>query len=266
MPHYVALSKSAHRSAGVRPSNTAYALEQAVVPVVAEEVPRVLPTMPLAFVNAPSGQGFELVALQALQPGMNVYVHTDGRWIGGYKPAWYRAHPFRLIPDESGSRRVVCVDEEAEAFENEAGPDTPTLFGPDGEPTEKTRHLVNFLEQLEKGKEVTHAAVALLAEQGLIVPWEISARKAKGETGYDVQGLYHIDEAALKALEPERVVKLLRSGALSIAFSQLLSEHRLQTVARLHNLRGEAKRQSAAADELDVESLFADDDDDDLTF
>ncbi|GAA3574562.1 SapC family protein [Marinobacter xestospongiae] len=266
MPHYVALSKSAHRSAGVRPTNLAHALEQAVVPVVAEEVPRVLPTMPLAFVKTPSGEGFELVALQALQPGTNVYLHTDGRWIGGYRPAWYRSHPFRLIPDESGSRRVLCVDEEAEAFEKEAGPDSRSLFGPDGEPTEHTRNLISFLEQLEQGREVTHAAVSLLAEQGLIVPWEISARNAKGETGFDVQGIYHIDEAALKALEPESAAKLLKSGALSLAFSQLLSEHRLQGLVRLYELRSEANRRKAAVDDVDVESLFADDDDDDLTF
>lgn len=266
MPRYVALSKTNHRNAGVRPAGNAHALTQAVVPVVAEEIPRILPTMPLAFVKLAGGEGFELVSIQALQPGENVYVHTDGRWIGGYKPAWYRAYPFRLIPDESRVRRMVCVDEESPAFEMEAGPDSMPLFGADGEPSERTKNLIKFLEQFERGRDITRAAVGMLADQGLIVPWAISASNAKGETGYDVNGLFHIDEQALKSLESEAAAKLLKNGALSIAYSQLLSEHRIHAVARLYELRAEANRQNKAVDDVDVESLFSDDDDDDLTF
>lgn len=266
MARYVALNKSDHRESGLLATGNSHALTQAVVPVVAEELHQVIPTMPLAFVRASEDSAYELVALQSLQPGVNVYVHTNGRWIGGYRPAWYRAHPFRLVRDESGTRRIVCVDEESESFQKEAGPDATRLFDADGEPAQKTRDLLAFLEKLEQSREVTQALVNHLEEAGLIVPWKISASNPKGEGGYDVQGVYHVDEAAMRDLEPETASRLLKNGALSIAFTQLLSEHRLQGLVRLYELRAEANRQSKPAEDVDLEALFADDDDDDLKF
>lgn len=267
MARYVALSKTEHREAGLLPTGNSHALERAVVPVVAEEMNQVLPTMPLAFVSQGEGSAYELVVLQSLQPGVNVYVHTDGRWIGGYRPAWYRAHPFRLVRDESGSRRVVCVDEDSEAFQKVGGVDARPLFNAEGEPMEATRRLLEFLEKFENAREVTQALVNQLDEAGLIVPWQISAKSAGGESGYDVQGAYHIDENAMRNLEPETAARLLKSGALSIAMTQLLSEHRLQGVARLYELRQKASQQSSAPkEEVDLEALFADEDDGDLKF
>src|SRR5690554_4013175 len=175
MARYVALNKSDHRESGLLATGNSHALTQAVVPVVVEELHQVIPTMPLAFVRASEDSAYELVALQSLQPGVNVYVHTNGRWIGGYRPAWYRAHPFRLVRDESGTRRIVCVDEESESFQKEAGPDATRLFDADGEPAQKTRDLLAFLEKLEQSREITQALVNHLEEAGLIVPWKISA-------------------------------------------------------------------------------------------
>lgn len=266
MARYVALSKSNHRDSGLVAAGNRHALTQAVVPVVAEELFQVLPTMPVAFVRASDDAPYELVALQSLQPGVNVYVHTNGRWIGGYRPAWYRSHPFRLVRDESGTRRIVCVDEESEAFEKDAGPDAVKLFGVDGEPTQKTRDLMMFMEKLEQSREVTQALVNHLDEAGLIVPWKISASNPKGEGGHDVNGVYHVDEAAMRELPPETASRLLKNGALSIAYAQLLSEHRLQGLVRLYELRAEANKQSKPAEDVDLEALFADDDDDDLKF
>lgn len=266
MARFIALDKTIHRESGLLPAGNDHALEKAVVPVVAEELAQVVPTMPLAFVSQGKGKAYELVALQSLQPGVNVYVHTNGRWIGGYRPAWYRTHPFMAVRDESGSRRVVCVDTDAEAFQLDAGPDAVRLFDADGEPTAKTRELLVFLEKLEQSRETTQVLVNQLAEAGLIVPWEISAKDPQGEGGYDVQGAYHIDEPAMRELPPETASKLLKSGALSVAYTQLLSEHRLQGLVRLYELRAEAKKQAGPAEDVDLEALFADDDDDNLTF
>lgn len=261
MPTYVPLSKSAHRHAGLLPVGHAHALTQAVVPVVAEELPQVVPSMAVAFVAEGDGS-YELVALQSLQPGVNVYVHTNGRWIGGYRPAWYRAHPFRLLQDSQTHQQVVCVDEQAEGFTSHAAGDAERLFDEQGELTQIARRTIAFLENLYKATEVTRSVVAQLAEAGVIVPWQLKLAAANGADPVGVQGLYHIDESALRTLPAPILAELAASGALSVAYAQLLSEHRLQGLRRLYDLRQEAEKQNEAAKEADLEDLFGDDDDD----
>lgn len=266
MPSFVPLSKSVHRYAGVLPAGHAFALEQAVVPVVAEELPQILPTMALAFVASQGVSGYDLVALQSLHPGVNVYVHTNGRWIGGYRPAWYRAHPFRILQDLQSGKDVMCVDEESEAFTSCADGNAQRLFDDEGELTDMTRRTLGFLQNLQKATELTKQVVRQLDEVGLIAPWPVKVATKDAPEGVEVEGLFHIDEAVLKALSGEVLAELASTGALSVAYTQLLSEHRLQALSRLYGLRQEAEKQNESARETDLEYLFGDDDDDDLSF
>lgn len=265
MTHYVPLSKTSHGESGVLRSGYAHALNQAVVPLVAEELPQAVPTMPVAFVKSANQQGYELVALQSLEPGVNLYVHTNGRWIGGYKPAWYREHPFRLMSDASGKQRVLCVDEESPDFEVPASEKATRLLDESGEPTPHTKDAMAFLQKLDKARAVTRALVSELANANLIVPWQIKTRSGEAGEEQTVKGLFHIDEKALKSLDADTVLRLVRSGALSLAYTQLLSEHRLQAFRRLSNLRGLADGQhkdGEAREDVDLDELFGDDDDD----
>lgn len=262
MPSYVPLRKSAHRHAGLQPADYSHALTQALIPVVAEELPHVVPTMAVGFVATQGDAGYELVALQSLQPGVNVYVHTNGRWIGGYRPAWYRAYPCQLILDRDTGRQVLCVDESSSAFTTYATGSAERLFDDQGELTVIARRTLVFLEKLHKSTELTRLLVSQLAEAGLITAWELKVAAARGADPVGVQGLYHIDEKALRALPPPVLSKLAASGALSVAYSQLMSEHRLQGLARLYELRQMAEQEGAASDEVDLEDLFGDDDDD----
>lgn len=261
MSKYVPLSKTMHRYAGLTAVGHAHALTQSVVPVVVEELPHVIATMATAFIAASRYQGFDLVALQSLEPQTNLYVHTNGRWIGGYKPAWYRQHPFRLLPDESGEKRVVCVDETSDAFVGEAGEQAVRLFDDEGEPTRCTHDTIAFLEKLQKATDVTQSLINQLNNAGVIVPWQMTAKTKEREEGLEVGGLYHIDEDLLRALEPDKLARLASSGALSLAYAQLMSEHRLQGLARLARLRERTNQKSKEPD-VDLESLFRDDDDD----
>ena len=265
MPRYVALSKSAHRQAGIVPAGLSHALNVAAVPVVAEELPQLLPTMALAFVPASGQEGeLELAALQSLQAGVNVYVHTNGRWIGGYQPAWYRAHPFKLLPDDTGTHQVVCVDETAEALTLDAGEHAVRLFDDQGEPTQRLKDTITFLEKLANAKKLTQTLVHQLQQAGVIVPWHVTVRQPDHEAGRQVPGLHHVDENALKALPADTLAELAKSGALTVAYAQLLSEHRLKGLERLYQLRTAAENE-APKDEVDLDELF-DGGDDDIMF
>jgi hypothetical protein len=265
MSQYVALSSSRHRDAGVLVQSYAFAAEQAIVPVTLEEVGQVLPTMPLVFVPRWQSEGFQLSALQALEGGNNLYVHTNGRWIGGYRPAWYRAHPFRLIADESSDRHMVCVDESAEAFHADGLDADRPLFNIDGEPSEFLQNVMQFLQQWQKSQRLTDQLVDQLNDAGVIVPWRIRVGAAEGEAGRELEGVYHINENKWRALTDETLGLLTRSGAAAIAYAQLLSEHRLKGLARLYDLRHQAQKQASPA-EVDLDELFGDDDDGNLSF
>lgn len=132
MPHYVPLSRSDHRHSSFVPQGYGFAARQPAVPVVMDELAQLLPSMPLALVKSEDRSRFQLVALQALEANNNVYVHTNGRWITGYRPAWYRAHPFRLLQqagDETAERqRVLCVDTTAPGIEDHADDDAAIAF------------------------------------------------------------------------------------------------------------------------------------------
>jgi len=108
---------------------------------------------------------------------------------------------------------------------------------------------VDFLKQCVQNKQVTQTLVNQLAEHNLIQPWDLKSRGLDDDPK-PVKGLYHIDEPALKDLTPEYLSALAKSGALAVAYAQLLSEARLQDFAE----RFAARNQPPTAD------LFGEDD------
>lgn len=257
MSDYIPLSKTAHAHAGIVPSDFAFAVKHTTVPLVAEELPKVLPTLVIGFAASSRNGGFELVALQSLRTEENAYVHTNGRWLGGYLPAWYRAHPFGLRQDKHSQRLVVCVDEASPAFTAHAGENDVSLFDEAGELSPRARDTVAFLKNLNQATRTTRILVNQLEKAGVLAPWS-PAKLPEGQSA-SVK-LYHVDESALKQLDPTTLSRLATSGALSVAYTQLLSEHRLQGLAKLHRLRDQANT-SAGDTPPDLDAMFGEDDD-----
>lgn len=265
MSHYVPLSRATHRHTSIVPQGYGFAAQQPVVPVVVDELAELVPTIPLALVASEDRSRFQLVALQALDAGNNAYIHTNGSWILGYRPAWYRSYPFRLLrPAEASasvSQRVLCIDADSPGIVEHAEQESAiACFDAEGELSPHLQRLMAFLEQFERAQDVTNALVAQLEQHALIVPWTITLTLEEGKT--PLGGIYHIDERALRALSGEALSELASSGALALAYAQLMSEHRLPVIEKLYALRHEA--QSRDGDSVDPEFLF--DEGGDLSF
>lgn len=258
MPRYVPLRVSQHQGAGYTPSGYGFAQQQSVVPLVIDDLPELIVTMPAAFVKQGEG-GFELVGLQSFEPQQNMYVHTNGRWIGGYRPAMYRAYPFRLMRETASQQWILCVDEIAQGFTPQAGEGDMPFFDEAGEASQPVKNVLGFLQNLEKSRTLTQKLVTQLAEADLIVPWKIKVA-ADPDNPTPLQGLFHVDEVALRALPGDQLSALAQSGALSLAYSQLLSERRLSVVQKLYKLRHDALAQQT--EKVDLEELFNDGDED----
>lgn len=127
MPRIVPLSKEVHAGKQwIRDAGHAWASSDSVVPLGAQEMPRATLIYPLALLGVEDN--YVPVAVVGLGRNKNLFVAPDGRWIGGYMPMIYQAHPFVLANEEHG-QPIVCVNHDSELLSEEKG---EALSNPEG--------------------------------------------------------------------------------------------------------------------------------------
>ena len=225
------------------PDNT-FAAELTVIPLVGAELSKAVPAMPTGFIKLDAG--YQLVAITSLQPGKNLYVAPDGKWLGGYIPAALRAYPFQLAQHEGAEKVVLCINE-ASGLVVESEEDGNAFFEDQDQPTQAIKDILNFLIEVEASRALTQQAVNALADAGLIMPWKINLKQ--GEKVMPVEGLFRIDEAALNKIDDEDFLAARKAGGLALAYAQLLSMNQLAVLERLGKLQGQILEQQAAAAE-----------------
>ena len=234
MPRFAVVSREHHGQKKWRHFNGyGFAAADALIPIVGAELARAAVSMPLAF-SEQAGR-YTLVALLSPIPGRNMFVGPDKRWLGPYVPAWLRLYPFRMLPQQDTKELVLCVDEDS-GLVVERSAAGEEFFDAEGNWSPALKPVFEALTVVERSRSVTDLAVAALAQAGVIGPWQIKVRTDQGEK--TINGLQHIDEAALCALPDDVFLKLRTTSALPIAYAQLLSAGQLgifEHLARLHN-------------------------------
>ncbi len=252
MPNYHVISRERHGGRRwQRTSGYAFAAQEATVPLVAAELPKAVMSLPLAFTE--QADGYVPAAILSLLPGKNLFVSQSGCWAGDYVPAAIRGYPFRLATAEDG-RQVLCIDEESGLLTD--GPAGERFFAEDGKPDQAVLAVLNFLTQVEQNRQRTATACAALKKHALIQPWPISLKTESGEQS--VTGLFRVDEAALNRLPADALLELSQSGALPVAYCQLLSMQHLPLLGQLieaHAKTATALQSLAPGGELDLEFL-----------
>jgi len=256
MPTYQALSKKTHAGQRLKGhTNFAFANGDALAPLVQQELSTACMELPIAFVQ--SGDSVLPMAIQGFEPGKNMRVAPNGQWLGKYIPAVYRGYPFALLPDQNG-QLALCFDGDSQLVNGAEG---EAMFDAEGQPAQIVQNVLSFLHQIEQNRQLTRRLCQSLADHKVLQPWPI---KVQGEDGVEktIQGLLCVDEAALNQLASSALQALQRSGALAIAYMQLLSMQHLATIANLS--RGQAKYQKEQSEqslvnktsgELDLEFL-----------
>ncbi|HZV64882.1 MAG TPA: SapC family protein [Telluria sp.] len=204
-----------------QPSTYAFAAQANVLPVIAAELAKLVPRMPLGFVQTEAG--FQLVAIASLQPDSNFFIAPDGRWLGDYVPAVLRSYPFRLVKLQDRDESILCFDESSgSALGAGIG---EAFFDAAGTPGAMVNRMLDLVSQIERSRVATQAAVDALQAAGLIQPWPLNMQQ--GDQTIPVEGLYCIDEAALLAVQDDAFLTLRKAGALPLAYAQLLSMSQL---------------------------------------
>lgn len=256
MSKFQPISRNLHaRQRWQRYRNFYFAAQDTVVTLVVQEFPRAQLALPIAFVQVDNA--FIAVAVQGLKPGKNLFVSPDGRWLADYIPAAYRGYPFRLANTETG-QEVLCIDEDSGLITDD--PDGEAFFNEDGSPAKVVADILNFLTRVQANRQVTERICAVLQKHQLIQPWSIKVQGEQGEQ--NIQGLYRIDEAALNALPAEAFIELRQTGALPVAYCQLLSMQHLPKLGRLAQAHAQVEAadilKTAPSGELDLEFLNQD--------
>jgi len=105
--------------------------------------------------------------------------------------------------------------------------------------------MLEFCSQTELNRVATQAAVDALNVAGLVRPWPISAKN--GDNAIAVEGLFKVDEAALNALPDEDFLLLRTSGALALAYAQLLSMNQFSVLEKLTAIQEQLQAQAATS-------------------
>jgi hypothetical protein len=235
MTRFVAISRERHgEKKWRRPQGYGFAASQAVAPVSGMELGAAGLSLPLAFIEE-AGR-YVLVAVLSLAPGRNMFVAPDGQWLGGHIPALFRAHPFRLAARGDSDERILCIDEDSGLLVGQGGVGE-RFFDEAGNPSAAVQEVLRFCSELDRATTLTEQAVKALSQSGVIRPWPISLKTDAGQQ--TVNGLHRVDEAALNALDDETFRVLRVSGALPIAYAQILAAGHLPVFDRLARIQKE---------------------------
>jgi hypothetical protein len=245
VPNIQAVSKSRHgHQRWRRYASYDFAAKDTSAPLVVAEFAKACMAFPIAFVKNESGDdGYVPVALLGLTQGKNVFVASNGRWIGGYVPAAYRGYPFRLGKTED-SQRLLCIDEDSGLLvgASDEAEKAEQFFNEDGTPAEAIKQVLGFLSQVDDNREATATVSAMLEQHKLLEPWVITLKTPSGEQ--KLGGLFKVNETELRALKSRAVTALHKENVLLPAYCQILSMQTFPILGQL--LEAHAKAQTGA--------------------
>ncbi len=205
----------------VRNTNFLFAKSETMCELVYNELSDAIVSFPVAMVRIDNTP--KLIALLSVLPNQNCFVSPDGRFLSAYIPRILKQYPFTMVPAEDG-RRVLCVDESALAPKDQAN--VQAFYDEKGEPTEFLKSFVQMWEVYLGHQIDTDNAMKALDDAGVFCEWELILADSDGRE-IRISDIYRVDEEKLRNLSPEVCQSLVKTGALGIAYAQILSRNKV---------------------------------------
>ena len=231
----VPLSSQQHGDWKIRPIEGAKFLQNAhAVPLLVEEFIQASRFYPIVF---SLGDQPVPLALMGLNEGVNVVVDERGMFPDDwYVPAYVRRYPFllaRLRPDTDDLS--LCVDPTSEVI-GQFDEGEPVFEGE--QPSERTKAILQFCEQVEQGSAMTNGFFTDIAEHKLLTDGEFSAQENGAAQPYIYRGFQIISEDAVKNLRGDVARKWLQNGLLPLIYAHLFSLQRMADIFGRQAQRG----------------------------
>lgn len=228
MTNIVALDSQAHRGLKVRAGpSAAYGDNQRFVQVIVNEFPLLAAQCPILFSKDADTGAFYCGAMLGVDPGENLLIE-EGRPFEGYRPLNLQRAPF--FASTAGG---LGIDLDSSRVDAEGG---EALFTESGEPTAYLESVMATFRELKPGLERTKVFVETLLGLKLIEPVDIRLAFDDG-TSRELEGLYTINQQALRQLPDETVVPLFRRGYLQLIYLMIASLKQIPVLAQRKNRR-----------------------------
>ncbi len=210
-----------------------------VIPAVVDEFGAALAHLPIVF--APSEPRPTTVFLVGVRPAQNLFVDADGRWTGGYIPAFVRRYPFMRGEVEGGSA-VTCIDERSALLSTDDG---EALFDAQGQESPLLRTTMELVESYYQAAQRTERFLDMVQELQLLRNVTIETQMGPGSSAL-IHGFMTIDEDKLGAIDATDFLRLRDAGFLPAIYAHLYSLRAVDTLRRAVADAAEAAQDDAA--------------------
>jgi len=222
--NYQAISPEAHAEFGVvTGSGFGHVAHMSSIGIVAEEAAEVAADHPVVFFKDGESDRFRLSALLGLADGENLFVDSDGRWLGTQIPVGVRMLPFGILfggDDESQRFRIdvnspiVSKDGRERLFEG-------------GEETSFLKKQRGFLEVLVDSTIQTEVFIEQLVNRNLLAEFMISVDGVSEKTQV-IRDMYTINVDEFDDMSEQDVLEFHKLHYLGViyAIQQSLTQFR----------------------------------------
>ncbi len=196
-----------------------HANDQQMIPVLAFEFLKASTSFPIVFVKQQDTGKFKSVVLTGFEEGENL-VFTEDKIIADYIPVNVRRYPFSAGgKDANDKNMILCIDETSSQLNEKEG---VALFSDNGEPTETTTKVSEFLVDILARDQATEKFIDCLIDNDLMQPTELKLKLGEGNER-SINGIYKIDEEALNELSDDVALSLYKQKYFSAIYAHLAS-------------------------------------------
>jgi hypothetical protein len=203
------------------------------IPISYSEFASVAREYAIVFIAGQGTDAFAPVAVLGMTTGENLF-NAGGAWAPNvYVPAYVRRFPFCMakvtLDKVEQQNRLICV--EKSSIDDQAG---EAMFDAKGQPLAKWKEIERLLAEYEVDLERSREMCGILADYGLLEPFTMQAKFAKGGDALHLTGMHRVAEGKIEHLNASQLKNLVRKGILSRVYAHLLS---LENFARLLDRR-----------------------------
>jgi hypothetical protein len=222
----VALNTETHKDLRVQAGASArYGDAQRFVPVAVNEFSFLALHYPIFFAKDSETGSFYCGAMLGIDEGENLFL-ADGGGMESYRPLTLQRGPFFT----AGSEIAIDLDHPRIDAGGQA------LFTEAGEPSDYLKSIMGLFQNLRPGLEQTKIFIETLLKTKLIEPIDISLAFDDG-TKRQLEGLYTVNQDALKKLADADIVDFFRRGYLQAIYLMIASLKQVPMLAQKKNAR-----------------------------
>ncbi len=229
----IALNRERHAHLRVNPGvGFGFARHTPALGIAAVEFEKAAREYPIVFVA--DGESIYPAVVLGVHQDENLFVDGEGRWLGGYIPAYVRRYPFILAHQAPEDRFAVCIDEAFGGWDEREG---EPLFLDSGEQSPYLRRSVEFLREFQVQHERTREFSEHVRSLELVEPMQANISMSGGEQ-LSLTGFLVVNRDKVKALDADKLAGLIKTDQLELLYQHLFS---LANFSRLVDRLGAVK-------------------------